>query len=132
MPDKKTKKLKVLIALITHRHGENVYVGATKKEITQEVMVRAFENLPRLRVPRAFWSWLLTVAASIVSDRRSSSAKRRLLRARQPRWPRRSRKQLPSNPRTGKKGCRWRPKTPTWKKAVVRLKDGEVIAVFEN
>ena len=37
MPDKKTKKLKVLIALITHRHGENVYVGATKKELENKI-----------------------------------------------------------------------------------------------
>ena len=54
---------------------ERVHDPVEAEEITQEAMVRAFESLPRLRVPRAFWSWLLTVASSIISDRRKAESK---------------------------------------------------------
>jgi RNA polymerase sigma-70 factor (ECF subfamily) len=37
------------------------------EEVTQETMVRAFTELPRLRAPRAFANWLLTIATSVIA-----------------------------------------------------------------
>jgi hypothetical protein len=37
MADKKTKKIKVYLALITHRDGENMYAGATPKALLDKV-----------------------------------------------------------------------------------------------
>ncbi len=38
------------------------------EEIAQETMVRAFENLAKLRVPRRFSSWLLGIADHVAMD----------------------------------------------------------------
>jgi RNA polymerase sigma-70 factor (ECF subfamily) len=41
---------------------------ADAEEIAQETMVRAFENLARLRAPRRFSAWLIGIADHIVAD----------------------------------------------------------------
>jgi len=37
MADKKTKKIKVYLAIITHRHGENVYAGGSRNELLDKL-----------------------------------------------------------------------------------------------
>jgi len=45
------------------------------EEITQETMVRAYVGLPRLRAPRAFPSWLFTIAGAVLADRVRAGSK---------------------------------------------------------
>ncbi len=45
------------------------------EEVTQESMVRAYEQLPRLRAPGAFANWLLTIAVSVMSRKRRRDSK---------------------------------------------------------
>jgi RNA polymerase sigma-70 factor (ECF subfamily) len=45
------------------------------EEVTQEAMVRSFVDLPRLRTPRAFPNWLLSIAGCVISERRRSGAR---------------------------------------------------------
>ncbi len=45
------------------------------EEVTQESMVRAYEQLPRLRAPGAFANWLLTITTSVMSKKRRRDSK---------------------------------------------------------
>ena len=45
------------------------------EEITQEAMVRAYTQLPRLRAPRAFSNWVLSIANAVMCDRRRHDSK---------------------------------------------------------
>jgi len=45
------------------------------EEITQEAMVRAYVDLPKLRAPRAFANWLLAIAGCVVHEKRRRDSK---------------------------------------------------------
>jgi len=52
------------------------------EEVTQAAMVTAFVELPKLRAPRAFANWLLTIANSMISKKRRRES--RLIRLEEP------------------------------------------------
>jgi len=45
------------------------------EEITQEALVRAYTQLARLRSPRAFANWVLSIANAVMIDRKRAGAK---------------------------------------------------------
>ncbi len=44
-------------------------------EVTQEAMVRAYVDLPKLRVPRAFPNWLISIASTVLREKHRSDSK---------------------------------------------------------
>ncbi len=59
---------------LAHTHA----AGADADDLVQEILVRAWENLPGLRVAQAFPAWLTTLAVNLCR-RRGAQAARRLL-----------------------------------------------------